>query len=436
MTEALLQALWRSAAALLMLLPFALMARTRLERAGVAGVSGISMALGGLLWWMPFVEDTFLKGAILQGNTLLAALLMLAAIVSATTGVTEWISARTWSRWTATALVLVPIFILDGVELTDQLRQLAFLKDSGVPYAVGAITIAVAIALCVPLAGLMRRSRLERFIAPWSALIFLPAVRAAFEPFLITAVEGAVARVMHDFMHLLIVFILLPDHAYLSGFLWNLIGLTFRKSTSTVLNLVVFLGVTGYLIAHAYFARLPVHSGVKAAERRSCWAEERAARRRASLPAYIAIALFAVLAVRAASYRSAPTPPDREQLITQTSAGNTMGVIDAAVLKDTKLHVWTYEAGGKSMRVFAIQKPEGEVAVCLDACLVCAPDGYAELGQDLFCLYCGTPIPMSTVGEPGGCNPVPLADVKKSGTKYLFDADKALAQWLEVTGGK
>jgi uncharacterized membrane protein len=56
-----------------------------------------------------------------------------------------------------------------------------------------------------------------------------------------------------------------------------------------------------------------------------------------------------------------------------------------------------------------MKKPDGTLSVCLDACEICAPDGYGQSKDHVVCLYCNTPIPFDTVGKPGGCNPIPLA---------------------------
>ncbi len=435
MLEALAQVIWRAAAAVLLVVPLAVMLRNTRERVMVAAAVMVAMSVGFGLWWVPGLDSVILNPVVLQGNTLIASLFVLGALLFGTVGFVERAGRFEAVRWVGITLLVVPLMTLDGIELAGQVRQIAFLKDSGMVY-LGVLVVPVVLAVCVPVAGLLARIGAQRYVAPWSLLVFSAAVRAGFEPFLITAVEGAVARVMHDAMHLLIVLILFPDHNYLAGFVWTLVGLTFQKSTATILNLVVFLGANGYLIARAYYAPLPVHHGLRAADRRGKWAQERAVRKRVSAPAYLAFAIFAILAVRLATYRAAPAPPEREPLVTQKVGAKTMGIIDTATLEDTRLHVWEYESGGKAMRVMAILKPDGENAVCLDACLVCAPDGYAEFGEDVFCLYCGTPIPISTVGEPGGCNPVPLADTVETGGKITFDANAALAQWQEVTGGK
>ena len=52
-------------------------------------------------------------------------------------------------------------------------------------------------------------------------------------------------------------------------------------------------------------------------------------------------------------------------------------------------------------------------------------------GQDLLCLYCRTPIPIGTVGDPGGCNPIPLpAIVDQRAIRVRLD--QLDAHWRKV----
>lgn len=435
MTEALSQGAWRGAAALLALLPI-LVGMPKRERLATGAFAVVAMLAGASLWWIEAIDGPTLKSAVLRGNTLFAGLLMVTSVVLATSGLVKMVADRRWALWGGVAVLVGSLFVLDGIELADQVRQLAFLKSSMVPYPVAAAAVIAAVAIAVVMAGWLRGRGAVAFVAPWSVTLYLVALRAVFEPFLMTSVEGLISRVGHDLVHILIMLALLPDHSYLIGLLWNLIGLAFSKSTAVVLNVVAFMGTASFLVARTYLAPLPVHRGSSASTRRTLWAAEKTARRRSAVPAVIAAVLFGVLAIRTSTFQGTPSPPDREPLITRSAAGGTtQGVIDPAVLEDGALHVWTYEASGRSTRVFAIRKPDGSVSVCLDACLVCAPDGYAELGEDLFCLYCGTPIPISTVGQPGGCNPVPF-EVESLEGELVFDVKDALDQWQQVTQGR
>jgi len=49
------------------------------------------------------------------------------------------------------------------------------------------------------------------------------------------------------------------------------------------------------------------------------------------------------------------------------------------------------------------------VGTALDACSICPPVGFYQDGANVICDNCNAPIEMTTIGTPGGCNPMPLA---------------------------
>ena len=49
------------------------------------------------------------------------------------------------------------------------------------------------------------------------------------------------------------------------------------------------------------------------------------------------------------------------------------------------------------------------IATAFDACLICGPRGYYQEGPNVTCLHCGSAIYPPSIGQPGGCNPVPAA---------------------------
>ncbi|SNQ59484.1 Fe-S-containing protein [Candidatus Methanoperedens nitratireducens] len=64
--------------------------------------------------------------------------------------------------------------------------------------------------------------------------------------------------------------------------------------------------------------------------------------------------------------------------------------------------------GKADVRILTIQKSDGSPAVAYDACALCGAAGYVQEGDELICKRCGAPINRDTVGEAGGCNPIPL----------------------------
>ncbi len=77
---------------------------------------------------------------------------------------------------------------------------------------------------------------------------------------------------------------------------------------------------------------------------------------------------------------------------------------------------------GESYRILLMMRPDGEVVVTLDACEICPPRGYVQRGRHLICKYCNTPIPVESLGQPGGCNPIPVA-YKIEGDYVILNID-------------
>jgi uncharacterized membrane protein len=210
-----------------------------------------------------------------------------------------------------------------------------------------------------------------------------------------------------------------------------LIALLFRKTTSLVLNIATFFFLSIFLITYTITRPFPQLPGFKAPQRRKVWAEIKKERWLQSIPVFISILIFFTFAFQAYASETSLYEPTLEPLTVSDKEGK----IKVEELNDGRLHKYLITKEDEEIRIIAIKKSDDSYAVCLDVCLICPPDGYAQLQKDLFCLYCGTPIPLNTVGEPGGCNPVPLSFKKEKGT-LSFDVEKAIETWKEVNKGK
>lgn len=65
-------------------------------------------------------------------------------------------------------------------------------------------------------------------------------------------------------------------------------------------------------------------------------------------------------------------------------------------------------SGEANVRILAMTKSDGSAAIAYDACVLCGAAGYVQEGDELICKRCGAPINPDTIGEAGGCNPIPL----------------------------
>lgn len=100
-----------------------------------------------------------------------------------------------------------------------------------------------------------------------------------------------------------------------------------------------------------------------------------------------------------------------------------------------KLQRFQVEIEGRPVRFFAVplDKEAKKVVAGFDACEICGPRGYYQEGSSLFCLHCNSAIYPPSVGQPGGCNPVPLP-MRVEGDAVVFAAPD-LARGLPMFAG-
>ena len=91
-------------------------------------------------------------------------------------------------------------------------------------------------------------------------------------------------------------------------------------------------------------------------------------------------------------------------------------VIPLENVNDGSLYRFVYKASdGTGVRYIVIRKSETGYGVGLDACDVCGASGYYQRKDQVVCILCDVVMNISTIGFPGGCNPVPLKHSIKDG---------------------
>jgi uncharacterized membrane protein len=76
-------------------------------------------------------------------------------------------------------------------------------------------------------------------------------------------------------------------------------------------------------------------------------------------------------------------------------------------LEDGKLHRFGVNVDGKLLRFLVMKKKDG-YGTAMDACTICGDKGYVQRGDRIICLNCVAEINAPTLGEGGGCNPIPV----------------------------
>jgi len=100
--------------------------------------------------------------------------------------------------------------------------------------------------------------------------------------------------------------------------------------------------------------------------------------------------------------------------------------IPVAELSKGKLAKYVYRSSVTDVRFLLVRYADGSISTALDACQICGPKGYGQEGETAICKNCNAPIAMDTIGQGGGCNPLPLA--ASLGTDSVVIAVEELAR--------
>ena len=109
--------------------------------------------------------------------------------------------------------------------------------------------------------------------------------------------------------------------------------------------------------------------------------------------------------------RAANSPEPAKSLVAQ----NGQVVIPLSDLTDSSLHFYTADVNDTVIRFLVIHQTNGDYAAALDACQICGTAGYRQEGQNVVCRNCGATIYIPSIGEKGGCNPIPVKSSVEGG---------------------
>jgi high-affinity iron transporter len=132
-------------------------------------------------------------------------------------------------------------------------------------------------------------------------------------------------------------------------------------------------------------------------------------------------------------------PPALLSAATPVAAGADGQVrIPLSTFEGTALRRFQIDIGGQPVRFIAIPiepvAKGGRIATAFDTCLLCGPRGYYQDGPNITCLHCGSVIYPPSIGQTGGCNPVPLASKTEGGDLVLAASDLATGAHYFTSG--
>ncbi|HEX4019945.1 MAG TPA: Fe-S-containing protein [Acidobacteriaceae bacterium] len=173
---------------------------------------------------------------------------------------------------------------------------------------------------------------------------------------------------------------------------------------------ITILALAGLMVLFEYRKRaaqttLATNSGtLNAAERRK--AEWSARRERLWMTAvYTCSFVFIFLITAQFIYAKSTTALSPAAPVTLTGSQVTVPV---SQVQDDQLHRYVVNVNGTDVRFLLFRRPDGKIVSVADACQICGPVGFYKSGNNIICKLCASPLTAQSMGQPGGCNPVPL----------------------------
>jgi high-affinity iron transporter len=194
---------------------------------------------------------------------------------------------------------------------------------------------------------------------------------------------------------------------------------------------VTMLALAGLMMLLEYKRRAPIalaQTATDADRRRGAWTQRR---EKMWMTAVVATSfIFIFLSTAEFIYAKSSTA------LSPTSSVTLVGdqvTVPTSEINDDKLHrfgVHVDDGQGHSpeVRFLLFKKPDGTIVSVADACSICGPVGFYIGEQGITCKMCASPLNAASMGQPGGCNPIPLKSVVGGGVVTIAASDlKAMA---------
>jgi high-affinity iron transporter len=187
---------------------------------------------------------------------------------------------------------------------------------------------------------------------------------------------------------------------------------------------VTMLALVVLMVLLEYRRRQPVAAAVaasRAEERKQEWT----ARRERLWAVLVCITAFVFITTITAEVIYAEAPPPLSQATQVAFDAKGKAVISAKGLAQGELQRFSADVNGTRVRFLLYRKPDNKVAVVFDACQICGGVGFYKGASGLICKNCAAPINPQSVGQPGGCNPIPLEPTQDGDSIVISVTDLA-----------
>jgi FTR1 family protein len=137
---------------------------------------------------------------------------------------------------------------------------------------------------------------------------------------------------------------------------------------------------------------------------------------------YVSIFVFIVLITAQFIYAESLSALSPARVL---QAQNGTVTIPLAETGSPELHRYAVIMDGVPVRFLLYRKPDGTLATVFDACEICGGIGFYQTSSGLVCKNCAAPVNPQSVGQPGGCNPIPLKTAVSGGSVVISESDLA-----------
>jgi uncharacterized membrane protein len=182
------------------------------------------------------------------------------------------------------------------------------------------------------------------------------------------------------------------------------------------------LALVALMVLLEYRRRKPEAAAIstKAEERKQQWT----AKRERLWAVMVCITAFIFITTITAEVIYAEGPPPLSQA-TELVFTNGKTVISTKDLPQGELQRYAANVNGTRVRFLLYRKPDNKVVSVFDACAICGGVGFYKGATGLVCKNCAAPINPQSVGQPGGCNPIPLQSVQDGDSVVISLSDLA-----------
>jgi high-affinity iron transporter len=198
---------------------------------------------------------------------------------------------------------------------------------------------------------------------------------------------------------------------------------------------VTMLALAGLMMLLEYKRRTPVElssTATPADKRRAEWTQ----RREKMWMSAVVVTSFVFIFLSTAEFIYAKSTTALSPTTAVTLVGS-QAIVPTSQITDDQLHRYGVhvddgKGGSTEVRFLLYKKPDGNIVSVADACHICGPVGFYISSQGITCKMCASPLVPQSMGQPGGCNPIPLKSSLGGGAIIIQAADlRALAPVFE-----